>query len=494
MTTINKTVILHISDLHFGIEKKKPQITAMRKNILEEFKKSYSSLIFKEPNWAPDILVVSGDIAYDGSPDDYKQAETFFKWITNKKLKGNKISRSDVILCFGNHDVYASDNKFEPLPPPGFWVDYAAKTSLYRPDPNCDFKEYYEFDLDIDKRYHRFKNAESFCKKMKFTALKSDSKSYKYAYGYRSVKGIDFIALNTEWDFWGPGDKDAKDTDVLRIGSDICLKTMKNFGNLFDLSSNPRFVVYHRPLTNLHKQEQYEPGIYAADRNNRKVGNIIVRRNDVSLNGHIHRDTISEKSTHTIITAGSVHSTDTWDFSCNLIFVPKILEEGYNECTLRLFKYFATLDHNAWMVNKVQREQSFSIYRNNDSELVGEFVAAYDGWIENRSTMDHEEADEYKNRLKQLLDQLENKVPILITIFGRKGLIELKKEIEGTKLATSTLPEKHPGKDVNYKPFGGGGGNVTKSEEMDKELNKGPYDISAEGYLPSSLSQKNRRD
>jgi len=483
---VNKTVILHISDLHFGIEKYNSKVAEIRENILGEFKKSYSSMISKNPDWAPDILVVSGDIAYDGSPEDYEKAEPFFNWITNKDLKNNKISKGDVVLCFGNHDVHANCMKIKN----GVAFDHQLNDFVDRPEPNLDFEKYFQYNLDVNERYHRFEHIENFCERMGFVSLTSSSKRYKYAFGYCNVKGIDFISFNTEWDFWGAGDKAAKDTNVLRIGSNLCLKTMENFGNLFDKNPNPRFIVYHRPLTCLHKHEQYEPSQHFTDRDRRKVGNIIVRQSDVSLNGHTHSNAIIKKSTHTIVTAGSIHSDDTWNFSCNLIFVPKPLVEEYNECTVRLFKYYATLDHNTWKVNKNLNDKSFYIYRNEDFELVEDFVAAYDDWIENREKISREEVIEYQNKLIQLLGQLEDKIHLLLTIFGQKGLNEIRNELDEGRKLTIFQNKYILGKDSNSGPLGGGGSGATKSNNMDREKVKSPNDMSGEGYIPPARNKE----
>ena len=474
---IDKTIIMHISDLHFGIEQNKPMVRDYRKKVLTTFKRDFINMITQDPGLAPDILVVSGDIAYDGSAKNYKEAESFFNWITNEDIKGNKISRENVIICFGNHDVHALGIKFEPGPATGLWIDYTARRTLSRPEPNCDFKQYYEFELDIDKRYHRFKNAEDFCKKMGFVALKSNSRRYKYAYGYRSVKGIDFISLNTEWDFWGDKDKNAK--GQLRIGSNLYLEATSNFKgkDLFDLDTPPRFVIYHRPLECLHIQEQRSPESHIADR---IVGNMIFHENDVSLNGHIHLSSLRTTGTHTQITAGSVHTNDKWEFTCNLIFVPKVLIEGLNKCSVLLYKYNS--EFSLWHLDPFSESNNFNIVRSNKYKQIVDYIIKFREWIKKRDGLVREQL---KNELVLLSD--ETSISILITLLSEAGLHEIKKELEGTKLTTFTLQGKFQGKDDNSGPAGGSSGGFTKSDEKVKELILSQQSTSGEGYIPPTL-------
>ena len=471
---IDKTIIMHISDLHFGIEKKKPTVRDYREKVLTTFKRDFLDKITRDPGLSPDILVVSGDIAYEGSSENYKEAEDFFDWILN--IQDKKIARENVILCFGNHDVYASPYmKAKGATLSAY--DHRLKKLVHRPESNLGFDDYYNFELDINERYHRFKNIESFCKKMNFVALTSDpNRTYQYAYGSRKkVHGIDFICLNTEWDFWGNEDKNAEGR--LRIGSNLYLEATASFNGkkLFDLDTPPRFVIYHRPLEYLHMQEREIPRLSVADR---IVGSMIFRENDVSLNGHIHSSNIRINGTHTQITAGSIHTNDKWEFTCNMIFVPKTLTEGLNECSVLLYKYNS--EFSLWRLDSFEKSKIFSIVRSQKYKQIVDFVIKFREWLENREK-------NVRKQLKNELDLLSNEIPIFITLLGEAGLKEIHKELEGKKLAM--FQYKYTGKDDNPEPSGGGGG-VTKNDEKVKGLNLGPQTISGEGYFPSRLTIK----
>jgi predicted phosphodiesterase len=464
----DKTIIMHISDLHFGIEKKHPEVKEYRKRVLSKFIDNFSDMINKHPEWAPDILVISGDIAWDGSLEDYKEAAVFFNEFIDR-VKGNKIKREDVIVCFGNHDVHASCMKAEEAMNSAY--DSYLNKLVHRPEPNCDFNSYYNFELDVDKRYHRFHNAENFCKEMVFTELKTGVNSkYHYAYGSRNVKGINFICLNTEWDFWGKEDENAEGR--LRIGSHLCFDVAANFGNcLYERSTPPRFVVYHRPLEFLHKQEHYIPGSYDSDK---RVGNIIVRRNDVSLNGHTHeKKIINDGATHTIITADSIHTDQKWEFSCNLIFVPQKFDEGSNECERWLYEYHPKLDNAPWQIGETT---PFYIYRYENSENVDEFIANWENWKQRKNRNIN------INQLKETFNLLRDKERVLITILGEEEFREIQRVLSEKKKRTKLETME---KGIKYdSPKGGNTIEVEKDIDMVKEKNLGPYETSSGGTVP----------
>jgi predicted phosphodiesterase len=408
----DKTFILHMSDLHFGIENGSEEVckkvAAYRDTVLEEFLKRYKRMLEERPREKPEILVVSGDIAFTGSADEYESAKKFFERFLN--TEGNAINRDCVIVCFGNHDmdgesnIERKDGRFEDK-------HSSSRGGLTRPGPNIGFNEFWECGLDVEEKYKRFENAEKFCEDMGFVALNQGKTSvYKYAFGARTnVKGIDFVVLNTEWDFWGKGDVEADDKKnnnrkVLRVGVETYLNSARVAGyndrGLFDLETPPRFVVYHRPLKCLHKHERYVEGSTVADR---KTGNLIVEKNDVSLNGHEHKsDVRRERPTHAVVLAGTMYSTDTWAFSCNKIGVPKQLKSGLNTCSVDVIHYVS--GDGGWFCDKSGSGDSFGIFRTKYSKQVADFLCKY---YELRDSQKKRDGNEEKIK-KELQDMLES--------------------------------------------------------------------------------------
>jgi len=489
MVEIEKTVIMHISDLHFGIEKKDPTVdNAYRKKVLEKFKENYADMITHYPNYAPDILVVSGDIAFSGSPEDYEEAKDFFTYLIDEKLPGNRLTKESVILCFGNHDVQAETHiDFDSKK--NVWTDYTARKTLDRPDPDLDFEDFYTYELNISDRYHRFRNAETFCKEMGFVELSHNADSpYKYAYGSRkNVKGIDFISLNTEWDFWGELDKDAA-IERMRIGVNLYSNVTESFNNLFDPSTNPRFVVYHRPLEYLHKHEQNDPRLNNPP--DRTTGRMIVRQNDVSLNGHTHANELKQNGMHTTITAGSVHQNKRWEFSCNMLFVPKTLVEGRNKCEMWLYEYNSTVFNQPWQIVKSGKDKLFYIYRFKDSKKADEFIVDYDNWSKIRDKLSRANSEERRKTLSQDYSSLKYLASIFTTVWGDEGFNEVINELKEKKLVESLI-----GKRKENIPGTSSGGFVPKGEHsdyMEKVKSLGLYSTPDGGYYPSDPNRSKK--
>lgn len=368
-----RTIILHMSDLHFGIPERR-QSAADRTEMLDSFLKCYEDLLQKRPNWAPDILVLSGDIAWSGSESDYKEAEVFFNRFLS--VPGNKITPSQVVACFGNHDK-CTDPYLRLVPrskTAAFdlhlekYVERPDKKVKGSPEERALEDVYALMPTDVEEYYHCFQNAEKFCNDMNFINLKLPAvkSQYKHAYGLCTVNGIEFIVLNTEWDFWGKEDKYAKER--LRLGLRLCqaakLKPLKPF----IYGTPPRFVVFHRSMEHLHAMEQPTSQLSNSDT---CVGNII-QLNDVTLNGHEHTYHIKKCGAHTDIMAGTIHSTDSREFSCNLIAIPAKLKSGLNPCEIRRFSYSTGNVFAPWHIES--KSESFRIVRLTSSERVSDFL------------------------------------------------------------------------------------------------------------------------
>jgi predicted MPP superfamily phosphohydrolase len=96
-----KINILHLSDLHFGIEQSdKISVTALarRENTLAGLLKILSEL---EPDWKPNIVAISGDIGWKCREGDYQQAET---WL-DQLVKIVDVGTKEVVIAAGNHDI-----------------------------------------------------------------------------------------------------------------------------------------------------------------------------------------------------------------------------------------------------------------------------------------------------------------------------------------------------------------------------------------------------
>lgn len=463
MVNSKRTIIMHMSDMHFGIPEKR-QNASDRKNVQNTFIKSYAELIRTHPNWAPDILVISGDIAWSASDDDYHEAENFFKEFF--LVNGNKISPSQVIACFGNHDTYA-DPYLSIVPDiSNMAFDKKMDKHIRRPsrelEPDVskralDCEEALLIE-DVERYYHRFENAEKFCDNMGFLSLNNSSsnKMYKHAYGSCSVNGVDFICLNTEWDFWGSKDRDAK--GHLRIGLKTYQDANRQFAYQFlpfRCGMPPRFVVFHRDLKHLHKMEQFSPNLFEFDK---CVGNLI-RHNDVSLNGHEHIHSIERYGAHTRIQAGTLHSTDYFEYTCNLISIPQKLIPGLNDCEVRRFSYSPSHIYDPWQIESSDFAEHFYIARLADHSKVSALLNAIDNIDENIEVIE--------NICSNLTDEERY---VLTAILSDKTFHEILEFVKGRKQTESAIESSNQ----DYASISSGTADIIADSPMEGSAEVGP--------------------
>ncbi len=89
---------LHLSDLHFRESRNYDETIVLR-----ELLRDVAERIEKD-NLRPDFIVVTGDIAFSGKPEEYQLAGSFF----DKLLETAKLSRERLFVVPGNHDANRS--------------------------------------------------------------------------------------------------------------------------------------------------------------------------------------------------------------------------------------------------------------------------------------------------------------------------------------------------------------------------------------------------
>ena len=100
--------ILHLSDLHFGIEKAEKSKYRWRPTSKEHWDMLHTlieTLLDRNlvPNeWQPDILAISGDIAWSGQEEEYAEFQKFLDKLL-PVLRNNPEKK--VLICPGNHDI-----------------------------------------------------------------------------------------------------------------------------------------------------------------------------------------------------------------------------------------------------------------------------------------------------------------------------------------------------------------------------------------------------
>ena|SRR2546426_392996 len=100
--------LLHLTDLHFGYDRD-ATARAQRAGALDLLVKELGKL---ETAWKPDVLVISGDLSWQGKPDGYTELA---KWLTGKLFRAARLAAADCIICPGNHDL-DREEAFLPSP------------------------------------------------------------------------------------------------------------------------------------------------------------------------------------------------------------------------------------------------------------------------------------------------------------------------------------------------------------------------------------------
>jgi len=282
---------MHISDLHFGREDiSKTTYVANRQMLINSFFDSFKEI---PSEWKPDILVVTGDVAYSGKQGEYKQALEFFeKFLT---LEDQKVKVKDIVFCPGNHDVYM-EGRTEARPRVDS-LDLTDVSPLTR--------------KNIKQSKHKFNAFVCFLKELGIEQMQNSSgdEEVNYLYGFRKCKGINFIVLNTEWDFQGQDDS-KKAVGRLRIGADLLDDALNILYGEDSEQKDPIVALFHRPLEQLHISERDEYNVDAQNNQNSStnVENRLNSFTDIILHGHVHMGGANSKMVRAITyTCGTIH-------------------------------------------------------------------------------------------------------------------------------------------------------------------------------------------
>ena len=90
--------LLHLSDLHFGYDKD-ATAKAQRTESLDLLVKEVGKL---KADWKPDILVISGDLTWQGRASGYP---VLAEWLREKLFPATRLTAADCVICPGNHDI-----------------------------------------------------------------------------------------------------------------------------------------------------------------------------------------------------------------------------------------------------------------------------------------------------------------------------------------------------------------------------------------------------
>lgn len=292
----NKTTnisILHLSDMHFGIE---PTSNGKINNTkVEEREFVLEKLISKLKNLdlqlRPNAIVISGDIGWKGIKSDYILAEKWIKIMMSEL--GIKSER--LIMCPGNHDLDRS-KAFTKVTPKN-----ASEADLYLSTDHIDdfksyFEDYQEFLYNMNIKPYKMGNSED------------------YLSGVAEIDQFRFIILNSAWFCRGDGDKGR-----LWIGLPL-LRTLDVKKQIEKSDSYINIGVIHHTKEWLAQEELH------STEHRMRTYDYLSKFSHVILSGHVHA--FPEKSEImpegcNIIVGGSTYSGVNYSNNCSIIKIDK---------------------------------------------------------------------------------------------------------------------------------------------------------------------------
>ncbi len=248
--------VLHISDIHFGINRYCKSEDEKRKYDLKQ--RILDDLISKlveletDPAFKVEHIIVTGDIAWRGKKDEFDEAKEWFL----KLLSSLSLTSFDITFCVGNHDIHR---------------EYAISIdeSNYNGKSNVSIEridELYSYD-NILITEPLIYNYNSFCESLgviPFKTIKKDgSIDYSYSVGFKEImacaKSIRLFAFNTS----ALSDSSKYYDDRMWLGQKQILALDDNgiitsLNNPKDKNINCRIAIFHHAERYLHPSEHSE--------------------------------------------------------------------------------------------------------------------------------------------------------------------------------------------------------------------------------------------
>lgn len=296
-------VILHISDLHFGIADEKNlsvrYIAGRQEEMIDSLINTISAIAKESPEWKPDIIAVSGDIAWTGKPEEY---DLYIKKFVNPICEVLNIGRDRIITCPGNHDIIR-DNVY--------------RVNRYQRGMNGIDADVPDLTIEqINKQAYFF---EGYVEKL----LGGNGKDLCKKYEFSEWPWATFVTLNSAWDC-----RNDDDQGRLRVGLPILEDILR------DVKDQWVITLFHHPHIEVWDNERLADGEYEArrcrwlhdsedfnqNRKKRVFASYVSDKSCIILNGHIHVEIepqLIQRALHFI--DGTIYSNDTLQYHCRLI-------------------------------------------------------------------------------------------------------------------------------------------------------------------------------
>ena len=305
------TIILHLSDLHFGWDRTESQGT----DRTLAFNGLLQCLRRLEPEWRPNTLLVTGDIGWKGKQSDYLEFKSWFLQL----LEATKLSSESVFLCPGNHDLKRSIAKMNPRPSTSKEADEVLSSK------------------NVPEHFQKpFENYISFCQEMELLPYKIGDRE-SYLFGSRTSGKLNIVCINSAW-----FSKDDEDKGKLWLGLPL-IKHLEVNNQLPHHNTRKELPVtialLHHPREWLHSHE------ICAYSNRKNTFDYLAERCHIILSGHTHgevrkADQIAEHAWH--LSGGAAFAGASHFNSFRLI---QIID---NKAIYRSFEFNPKSTDNCW--------------------------------------------------------------------------------------------------------------------------------------------------
>ncbi|UCH97636.1 MAG: metallophosphoesterase, partial [Candidatus Aminicenantes bacterium] len=246
---MSEITILHLSDIHFK-KKKDDNDISFRENVQEKLIQAVETHS-KEYN-SPDIVAVTGDIAFSGKKHEYDEALELFG-----KLKGILKKDTQFLAVPGNHDVDRDQ------------VDEFA--SLYNVVKDKQVDEFLKQTEQVKRKIIvKFKAFSKFLSQINPTLLESKKSKGDYFWVKNfNEKKVSFLGLNSAW-----ASESNEDQMNIALGQQQVTEALEESGEI-----PHRILLMHHPLFNWYEESDF--GQWSG-----KVFN----QCQLILHGHVHVD------------------------------------------------------------------------------------------------------------------------------------------------------------------------------------------------------------
>jgi formylglycine-generating enzyme required for sulfatase activity/energy-coupling factor transporter ATP-binding protein EcfA2 len=255
-----KVTILHLSDLHFGMEptEKIPSTAVDQRNLtLEELTNTLATL---DEKWRPDLVAVSGDIGWKGIKADYDQA---LSWFRDHLLPSIKLAPQAVVVCPGNHDI-----------------DRTKTLGMKPPDAANEADEWLKLE-HIEHFSRPFEAFVSFCEDFGLSLLEIGDQS-GYLTGKTEKNGLCFVVINSAWFCRGDSDRDKLWLGKPLLEKMTANKQLVNPDNIDEDESIITLALFHHPHEWLNEHD------YNTFGSRKNTLEYLTKRSHIVLNGHVH--------------------------------------------------------------------------------------------------------------------------------------------------------------------------------------------------------------